>query len=171
MKARLASAGGGLLLALGSLAAEEGFTFPTLGSQPVVIRRAVRADEDYALVVFNRSSKKVSGIDLVFAGTRCNPPYKPAWPGEVRNDLDISPGAQASIHIPARILDDVAERSATSCGHAVATEIAVAGVRFGDGSHWDLGERVRAGEAPVSDGSGGGASRHPVEPTPASGGR
>jgi hypothetical protein len=136
-----------LFLASGSVASDEAeFTFPTLKSQPAVIQKVVRAAEVYTLVVVNRSSSTIQGIAFTFAGTRCTPPYKPGWPVETRDGLKLAPGATASIGIRKSRVDAVAAGSLASCGHAMATEIVVDSVTFADGSKWDLGDRVRAGE-------------------------
>lgn len=136
-----------MVLASGSVASDEAaFTFPTLKSQPVAIQRVVRSPDHYALQVHNRSSRTINEIAFTFAGTTCTRPYKPGWPTELREGLDLPPGGYASIDISKSIVDGVAARTVASCGHAMATEIAVTRVRFADGSNWDLGERVRAGE-------------------------
>jgi hypothetical protein len=139
--------GGFLFLALANAATSEGdFIFPTLKSQPVEIDHVVRKPNDYVLVVLNRSLKTIKALEFTFAGTACIPPYKPVWPVELRDGLVVPPSAHVSVEIPRSVIDGVAARSLKSCGHAVATEISVHHVRFADGSNWDLGERVRAGE-------------------------
>ena len=136
-----------LFLASGSVASDEGeFTFPTLKSQPVVIQSVVRTADRYALIVLNRSSKTIHGIAFTFAGTRCTRPYKPGWPLELRDGLNLEPGANASVDISKSKVDAVAAGSLASCGRAIATEIAVTRVSFADGSKWELGDRVRVGE-------------------------
>lgn len=136
-----------LVVASGNVgSAEVEFAFPTLKSQPVVIQRLILSAEQYAVLFLNRSSKTIRGLDLTIAGTACTRPYKPAWPSVMRDNLDVLPGSYASVDIPKNVIADVAARSFASCGHAVATEVAVTSVRFADGSTWDLGDAVRAGE-------------------------
>jgi hypothetical protein len=132
-------------LGLGASADDE-FSFPTLKSQPATIHHVTRSAEHYVLTVFNRSSKTIHGIDITFAGTRCTRPYKPGWPHESRENMNITPGGYAEMNIARRILDGVAAGSLASCGHSIPTEIAVTYVRFKDGSNWDLGDRVKSGE-------------------------
>ncbi len=137
-----------LFLALGNAAAsEKDFTFPALRSQPVVIERVANSGNEYLLVVFNRSLKTIQELAFVFAGRACTPAYKPVWPAEKRDGLAISPGTYGSIRVPKGVLDGVAAGSLASCGHATPTEVGVVHASFADGSSWDLGDRVRAGEA------------------------
>ena len=136
-----------LLLASGDTASPESdFTFPALRSQPVVIERVARSGEDDLLVVLNRSSMTIHEVAFVFAGKACTPPYKPVWPGHKRDGLVISPGARVSIRVPKGVIDGVVARSLASCGHSTPTEVGVVHVHFADGSDWDLGDRVMAGE-------------------------
>jgi len=117
----------------------------------VIIHHVLRSTEHDVLVVFNRSQKTIQRIGFTFAGEACTRPYKPGWPYQSREKLGISPGSHASVSIPTKVVDGVAARSAASCGRVIPTTIAVTDVRFTDGSTWDLGDRVRAGESYEAD--------------------
>jgi hypothetical protein len=139
-------------LAIGRGAFAQGdFSFPTLKSQPAVIREVVRSGKQDAIVIVSRSSRPIRGIRLIFAGSACTPHYKPGWPTVSRDNLNIAPGESASVSVPASPVDGVAARSLASCGHAVATEVAVTDVRFADGSTWSLGDQVKSGEKREAD--------------------
>jgi len=122
------------------------FAFPTLKSQPATIHHVTRSAENYVLTIFNRSSKTIHGLGMTFAGTMCTPPYKPGWPHQSRENLDVPPGAYVEVNVLRHIVDGVAARSLASCGHDVPTTIAITDVRFKGGSNWELGERVKSGE-------------------------
>lgn len=137
----------GILLMWGSDASSDtDFTFPSLTSQPVNIDHVVRSADHYVMVVFNRSSKTIQGIEFVFAGTACRPPYKPSWPVDKRDSIVLPPNAHVSLRVQRAVIDGIAAKSMVSCGHAVPTEIGITHVRFADSTSWDIGDRVRAGE-------------------------
>lgn len=135
-----------LLIAQAGTCADPEFTLPKLRMQPVVINSISSSKEGYSVVITNSSSQVVQGVRIVIAGERCSPPYKPAWPVLRREELNISPGENFSINFPKDVINNISESSEKSCGAPMATEVAITHVHFSNGTEWDLGEKIIAGE-------------------------